>query len=72
MRAICESRQASSTQSSRGDNLRGVQPEAQVSTYDTLVAQEALARFIGHIGLPISIGGHPAHEQYIRTFAPQL
>ena len=54
--AICKSKQASTAQSSGGDNLRGAQPEAQVSAYDPLVAREALARFICHAGLPISIG----------------
>ena len=69
--AICKSKQASTSQSSGGGNLRGAQPEAQISIYDPLVAREALARFICHAGLPISIGEHLAHERYIRTFAPQ-
>ena len=30
----------------------------------------ALARFICHAGLPISIGEHPALERYIKTFVP--
>ena len=70
--AIYKSKQASTAQLSGRDNLRGAQPEAQVSTYDLLVTRVALARFICHASLPITIGKHPAHERYIRPFAPQF
>ena len=68
--AICKSKPVSTAQSSGRDNLHGAQPEAQVSTYDPLVAREALARFICHAGLQISIGELPALERYIKTFVP--
>ena len=45
-------------------------PSFQVSTFDPQAHREALAKYIVGADMPISLGEHPTHIEYVRSIYP--